>query len=64
MPRDMDGVALAKYVGEHWPHIFVVVASGAIKPAPDDLPDTARFLSKPLDQRLVLETLREHCAVK
>ncbi|WP_455273479.1 response regulator [Rhizobium herbae] len=41
MPGDMDGIALAKYVGERWPHICIVVASGAVKPAGDDLPETA-----------------------
>lgn len=59
MPGDLDGLALARYVGEHWPHICVVVASGAVSPALGALPDTARFLSKPLNQQLVLDTLQE-----
>jgi len=61
MPGNMDGIALANYVGEHWPHIRVVVASGAVTPPKDALPQTAKFLSKPLDQRLVMETLKEFC---
>jgi two-component system, response regulator PdtaR len=61
MPGDMDGLALARHVGEHWPHIGVVVASGAVMPPLGALPDTARFLSKPLNERLVLDTLEELC---
>jgi CheY-like chemotaxis protein len=59
MPGDMDGLALARYVGEHWPNVHVVVASGAVTPKDGELPAGARFLGKPLDQELVIATLRE-----
>ncbi|TNM60268.1 response regulator [Aliirhizobium smilacinae] len=59
MPGTMDGLALARYVGEHWPEVHVVVASGAVTPKDDELPHGARFLGKPLNQALVLETLQE-----
>lgn len=59
MPGTMDGMALARYVGEHWPEVHVVVASGAVTPKDDELPQGARFLGKPLNQALVLETLQE-----
>ncbi|MET0170856.1 response regulator [Rhizobium panacihumi] len=59
MPGKMDGLALARYVGEHWPGVHVVVASGAVTPAAGDLPEGARFLGKPLNQALVIETLQE-----
>ncbi|MGF9567573.1 response regulator [Neorhizobium sp. JUb45] len=59
MPGQMDGLALARYVGEHWPEVHVVVASGAIVPAHNDLPERARFLGKPLNEALVIETLQE-----
>jgi CheY-like chemotaxis protein len=59
MPGEMDGLGLARYVGEHWPNVHVVVASGAVAPKDGELPKGARFLGKPLDQALVIETLRE-----
>ena len=59
MPGEMDWLALARYVGEHWPDIHVVVAFGAVTPKEGDLPQGARFLGKPLNQALVLETLHE-----
>lgn len=59
MPGDMDGLALARYVGEHWPNVHVVVASGAIVPKNGELPEGARFLGKPLNEALVIETLQE-----
>ena len=59
MPGKMDGLALARYVSEHWPEVHVVVASGAVTPKDDELPHGARFLGKPLNQALVLETLQE-----
>jgi CheY-like chemotaxis protein len=63
MPGDMDGLDLAKYVGEQWPHISVIVASGAVTPPLGALPDSAKFLSKPLNERLVLDTLQELCPI-
>lgn len=59
MPGTMDGLALARYVSEHWPEVHVVVASGAVTPKDGELPQGARFLGKPLNQALVLETLQE-----
>lgn len=61
MPGEMDGIGLAQHIGEHWPHICVIVSSGAVMPQAGVLPPTARFLNKPLDQSLVLETLQELC---
>jgi CheY-like chemotaxis protein len=47
MPN-MNGMALAKVVSERWPHIGIVVTSGAIPPELKfELPPGARFLQKP-----------------
>jgi CheY-like chemotaxis protein len=47
MPN-MDGIALAKIVSERWPHIGIVIASGAIPVGLKlELPANARFLQKP-----------------
>ncbi|WP_338082048.1 response regulator, partial [Agrobacterium rubi] len=59
MPGALDGIALANRVGERWPHIRVIVASGAVVPAEGALPETSRFLSKPLDAEVVLQVLKD-----
>jgi CheY-like chemotaxis protein len=61
MPGDMDGIELARYVGEHWPQISVIVASGAVRPAEGVLPHNARFIPKPISAQLVHDALVEIC---
>jgi CheY-like chemotaxis protein len=61
MPGELDGFELARVVAERWPHICVIVASGAASPGPDDLPDSARFIAKPFSAKLVHEVIRDHC---
>ena len=60
MPGDLDGFSLARIVAERWPHIRVVIASGAIVPGPGDLPGNAKFIGKPFTAELVHQTLMEH----
>lgn len=44
----MNGVALAKIVSERWPHVGIVMTSGAIPLGVRlELPANARFLQKP-----------------
>jgi hypothetical protein len=38
---------------------MVVVASGAARPGPDDLPNNASFIAKPICAELVREVLRD-----
>lgn len=57
MPGQIDGFELARTVAIRWPHIQVIVASGAAMPGPHDLPATARFLGKPISVTLVREAL-------
>ncbi|PIK73089.1 response regulator [Methylobacterium frigidaeris] len=59
MPGACDGFALAREVARRWPHIAIVVVSGAARPAPGELPDKARFFSKPYNPTLVLGTVQE-----
>ena len=59
MPGSMDGIALARHVGERWPHIKIVVISGAVTPLPGVLPPAAQFIAKPIDHRIVARILRE-----
>ena len=54
----LDGFALARHTATHWPHIAIVVASGAATPGPDDLPAEATFLRKPFSAEVVHDHLR------
>ncbi|MEL6059508.1 response regulator [Methylobacterium sp. DCY52] len=59
MPGLHDGFALARKVARTYPHISIVVASGQIKPQPNDLPDGAHFIGKPFSARIVHHHLHE-----
>jgi hypothetical protein len=37
----------------------IVIASGNVKPGPEDMPDKATFIGKPLNDRMVHRHLRE-----
>ncbi|HEX8663996.1 MAG TPA: response regulator [Beijerinckiaceae bacterium] len=56
MPN-MNGVALAKIVSERWPHVGIIITSGAMPEGVElELPKRARFLPKPyIEPRLVQE---------
>ena len=60
MPGELDGFGLARVVAERWPHIRVVIASGAAFPGPDDLSGNAKFIRKPFTSGLVYQVLKEH----
>lgn len=47
MPGSMDGIALARHIGETWPGIFVIVTSGHHAPKHGELADDVPFLTKP-----------------
>lgn len=59
MPGKTDGFALARRVGETWPHIEIVIASGRLRPQPGQMPDKATFISKPFNNQMVLSHLRD-----
>ena len=42
-----DGMALAKLVAERWPHIRIVLVSGAMRPEAGTYPERAIFFTKP-----------------
>lgn len=58
MPGSTDGFALARYVAECWPRVEIVVASGRLRPGPDDLPEGATFIGKPFGADLIRDHLR------
>ena len=54
MPGDMDGLALAHVVSVARPDVKIIVTSGAVTVADDELPDRGTFLPKPYPtERLV-----------
>jgi CheY-like chemotaxis protein len=58
MPN-MNGVALARVVRERWPHIGIVVTSGALPPNVKlELPEGARFLAKPYKPKELLQDIQ------
>lgn len=59
-PGEISGFKLARGVASRWPHIAIVVASGAARPQPGDLPDGATFIAKALSQHLVHDAIVEH----
>lgn len=59
MPGALDGLALARLIGERWPAIPVILTSGRVTPAPDALASCARFLAKPYDLTHVSSLVRE-----
>ena len=58
MPN-MNGIALAKIVHERWPHIGIVITSGAMPPEVRlELPPGARFVRKPYRRETLISELR------
>jgi DNA-binding NtrC family response regulator len=57
MPGSMDGIKLAAAIRDRWPPISIIVVSGHAHVPLSDLPDGARFFSKPYDEQRVVETL-------
>ena len=59
MPGSRNGFALAREVCVRWPYISLVIASGRLSPGPGELPEGARFISKPFSAETVHGHLRE-----
>ena len=59
MPGTMDGVRLAYYLRERWPPVQLIVVSGKAGVDPRQLPQGARFFSKPYRDDALLAAVRE-----
>jgi two-component system, response regulator PdtaR len=57
MPGSMDGIKLAHYVRQKWPPIKLIVISGKVGVKAGELPDGARFMSKPYQEPTLLRLL-------
>ena len=47
MPGSMDGLRLAAVIRDRWPPVRLLITSGQVSPAADDIPLGARFIRKP-----------------
>jgi CheY-like chemotaxis protein len=59
MPGSMDGLELAQAIRHRWPPIDVVLTSGKMRPAADELPEGSHFLPKPYDASELIGVLQE-----
>ncbi|MGF9567575.1 response regulator [Neorhizobium sp. JUb45] len=59
MPGSMNGIKLANLTASRWPDCKIIVISGRYSPDQGSLPEGARFLSKPISERLLGATLAE-----
>ena len=60
---EIDGLTLARHVAARWPDVSIVVTSGALRPGIAELPQDARFISKPFSPEAVVDTIRQVCVV-
>lgn len=59
MPGSMNGLDLAESVQQRWPHISLLISSAYHQPAPGQIPDDGRFVSKPYCSDDVVQHIRE-----
>jgi CheY-like chemotaxis protein len=59
IPGELDGLALARLVSDRWPKVGLLVASGRIRPRPEDLPSKGRFMAKPYAMTDLLRQVNE-----
>lgn len=59
MPGDPDGLKLASLIRTTCPESAILVTSGQVTPAPEDLASGARFVPKPYRPRELLALVRE-----
>jgi CheY-like chemotaxis protein len=47
MPGNHNGLDLARFISDRYPKASIIIASGRVRPRPEDIPSKALFLSKP-----------------
>ncbi|WP_146071448.1 hypothetical protein [Bosea lathyri] len=50
---------LAFAVRDRWPPVAIIIASGRIRPQPDEMPTDVAFLRKPYSEASVLQAVRQ-----
>ena len=59
MPGGMDGMELAREVQRRWPGMVILVTSGRVRPARDELPGNIGFFQKPVREQAVVQAIKE-----
>ena len=59
MPGGMEGLELAREVQQCWPGIVILVTSGRVRPAWDELPGNIGFFQKPVREQAVVQAIKE-----
>jgi two-component system, response regulator PdtaR len=59
MPGELSGYGLARAVSLRWPNVAIVVVSGDTMPGNGDLPNGARFIAKPFQPSVFVQTIEE-----
>ena len=57
MPGKLDGLELAHKVHEQWPHVLLLVTSGACPPDKSKIADDGHFLAKPYRREQLLREI-------
>lgn len=59
MPGERNGFHLVQEASSRWPHLKVLVASGATTPSAGELPEGAVFVNKPFSADVIFDRLQE-----
>jgi len=62
MPGRMDGLMLAVFVRERWPHIQTILTSGKFATAPGGMPPDSLFFTKPYVESELVDAFRKKTA--
>lgn len=58
MPGSMDGLKLAHYIRDRWPPVRLIIASGHMIVAEDEMPTGARFFGKPYADHAIARAIQ------
>lgn len=58
MPGELNGLELARLVHERRPDIRLLIASGQVRPRPEELPEDGQFVPKPWVPGEIVERIR------
>lgn len=59
MPGSMNGIQLAAVTADRWPNCAIVVISGRYTPEQGLLPNGARFVAKPVSEKMLHSVLAQ-----
>tara|TARA_Y100001001_G_C8001141_1_gene306307 strand:+ start:1011 stop:1358 length:348 start_codon:yes stop_codon:yes gene_type:complete len=63
LPGSLNGLELVKIVYRRWPHIKIIIISGASNVTPENLPPGGTFLAKPYLAEAVIACLKSAASI-